>query len=353
MRSRKYGTHPMPPSDRAILMFGNSLSTRLHTRSAAACTMVIGWSVISTSTGASGVVMASFDDEPMCMQMTVPRSSAARQNGSQYGSWSDGCVERCGVLGERDGVAAHVGEAVDLGRGLLGAPDHRQAERDEPAGVPAAPLVDVPVVVGPDHRPGDVVVLGRREEPAREPGHRREAQRPEDAARVHVLDALVDVPAALAHLVEAGRLDAVLLLRASGHGVQADVGDLVLVVVPGERAVGRARVSLGANSWYFAGRCVSNTSGGSTTWSSTLTRIRSSMVIVAPSCCWQSSSRSVRRPSQAPVIMSARSACCRPVCVTLWNPPIRSPRPAHDCGRSAAVSTLTSMSVLAEDLGVA
>ncbi len=56
---------------------------RLQTKSAAACTMFIGCSVINTSTGTSGVVMASFDEEPMCMQMTVPRSSAARRNGSQ------------------------------------------------------------------------------------------------------------------------------------------------------------------------------------------------------------------------------------------------------------------------------
>ena len=40
--------------------------------------------------------------------------------------------------------------------------------------------------------------------------------------------------------------------------------------------------NFGANSWYFAGRCFSNTSGGSTTWSSTLTRIRSSRFIAAP-----------------------------------------------------------------------
>jgi hypothetical protein len=52
-----------------------------------------------------------------------------------------------------------------------------------------------------------------------------EAHRPEDAAGVHVLDALVDVPAPGAHLVERRRVDAVLLLGAPGDGVEADVGD--------------------------------------------------------------------------------------------------------------------------------
>ncbi len=40
-----------------------------------------------------------------------------------------------------------------------------------------------------------------------------------------------------AHLVEAGRLDAVLLAWSTGHRVQPDVGDDVVVVVPGEGAV--------------------------------------------------------------------------------------------------------------------
>ena len=134
-------------------------------------------------------------------------------------------------------MAAHVGEAVHLLGGRLGTPDHRQAERDEPARVLAAPLVDVPVVVRPHHRGRDLVVLGGSEDAAREPRHRGEAQRTEEATGVHVLDALVDIPTAFAHLVEAGRLDAVLLPRPACDGVQPDVGDLVLVVVPGQRAV--------------------------------------------------------------------------------------------------------------------
>ncbi len=92
-------------------------------------------------------------------------------------------------------------------------------------GCGAAPLVDVPVVVGLHDGEREVLVVGGGEQAAAEAGERREAHRAEHAAGVHVLDALVDVPAAGAHLVEGGRLDAVLLLGATGDGVEPDVGD--------------------------------------------------------------------------------------------------------------------------------
>ena len=50
-------------------------------------------------------------------------------------------------------------------------------------------------------------------------------------------DARVDVPRALAHLVEAHRLAAVLLDRAADEGVEADVGELLAVVDPDLAAV--------------------------------------------------------------------------------------------------------------------
>ena len=52
------------------------------------------------------------------------------------------------VLRERDRVAALGGDAAHLGGHRLRVPDRRQRERDEAAGIGAAPLVDVPVVVG-------------------------------------------------------------------------------------------------------------------------------------------------------------------------------------------------------------
>ena len=55
-----------------------------HTRSAAHCTMFMGWSVIIVSMGASMAVITTWDDEPMCRQTTVPVSWQASRNGSQW-----------------------------------------------------------------------------------------------------------------------------------------------------------------------------------------------------------------------------------------------------------------------------
>src|SRR5581483_4748177 len=79
-----YGIQPMPPSDRAILRLGNLRSTGDQTRSAAHCTMFIGVRVMRQSMGASGAVMTSADDEPMCMHTTTCSSLHAVQNGSQW-----------------------------------------------------------------------------------------------------------------------------------------------------------------------------------------------------------------------------------------------------------------------------
>ena len=73
----------MPPSDRATLRSGNLRRTGDHTRSAAAWTMFIGVRVIRQSIGASGEVITTSDDDPMCMQTTTASSLHAFQNGSQ------------------------------------------------------------------------------------------------------------------------------------------------------------------------------------------------------------------------------------------------------------------------------
>ena len=44
-------------------------------------------SAAATATGASAEVAGIFDDEPMCMQTTVPVSSQAAKNGSQSPLW--------------------------------------------------------------------------------------------------------------------------------------------------------------------------------------------------------------------------------------------------------------------------
>src|SRR5262245_16905462 len=84
----------MPPSLSAYFRRGNFCGTFDHTKSAAACTMFTGDSVMSTSIGASGAVITIFDDEPMCTHPTVSHSSAAAKNGSQWPEWIDGCP-RC------------------------------------------------------------------------------------------------------------------------------------------------------------------------------------------------------------------------------------------------------------------
>src|SRR5947209_3534091 len=74
----------MPPSERAKRRDGNFRNTGDHRRSAAPWTMLIGWRVINTSIGASGAVITSDDEDPMCRQTIVPRSEQADQKGSQW-----------------------------------------------------------------------------------------------------------------------------------------------------------------------------------------------------------------------------------------------------------------------------
>src|SRR5581483_1604797 len=142
-----------------------------------------------------------------------------------------------GVLGEGHGVGALGRHPADLGGHDLGVPDGRDGARDEPARVGPAPRVDVPVVVRLHHRQGDVLVLRAGEQLAAELRERREAQRPEHAVGVHVLDPLVDVVAAGPDLGEGRRLEAVLLLGTPGDGVQGHVADRLAVVQPGVGAV--------------------------------------------------------------------------------------------------------------------
>nr|CRL74248.1 hypothetical protein CPGR_03569 [Mycolicibacterium komanii] len=62
---------------------GYSLIGRDHNRSAAAWTMFIGCSVIITSIGASGAVIANRPDDPMCTLSTVSVSTNASHIGFQ------------------------------------------------------------------------------------------------------------------------------------------------------------------------------------------------------------------------------------------------------------------------------
>ncbi len=237
-RSMKYGIQPVPPSESAMRMSGNSLSTRLHNRSAAAAADVHRLQRDHDVDGGVG----RGDGE------LAGRAEVDRQHGVRVDQCPPKRIPRVAVegviaegrrvLGERQRMDALVREATDLGRTQLRVPQDREPHRDEPSRRGRAPHVDVPVVVGLQHRERQILVGRRREQPAGEPRERREAHRPEHAARVHVLHPLVDVVTTGSHLVERGRLDAVLLLRPPRDRVQPDVRDDGALEGPDIRAVG-------------------------------------------------------------------------------------------------------------------
>src|SRR5580658_4632239 len=74
----------MPPSDSASRRSGYLRRTGEKRRSAAHWTMFMGDRVMRTSKGESGDGMTISDDEPMCMQTTVPTSEQAFQKGSLW-----------------------------------------------------------------------------------------------------------------------------------------------------------------------------------------------------------------------------------------------------------------------------
>ncbi len=80
----------MPPSESAIFRSGNLRKVCDQIRSAAHMKRLTGVTVIMTSTGASSDVTEIDDDDPMCRHTTVPVSSQACQNGSQWSVWKLG-----------------------------------------------------------------------------------------------------------------------------------------------------------------------------------------------------------------------------------------------------------------------
>ena len=110
--------------------------------------MFMGWSVIITSIGASGAVTASWPDEPRWMLRIVPSSTSARHIGSQCGSWKLGRSSAAGFsvnVSEWQPLAAtrRISAAHSSGSHSTGS-----AIGMKRPGCAAAPLVDVPVVVG-------------------------------------------------------------------------------------------------------------------------------------------------------------------------------------------------------------
>ena len=58
--------------------------------------MFIGCSVIITSIGASGAVIANRPEDPMCTFITVSVSTNACHRGAQYSSWNEDSPSRTG-----------------------------------------------------------------------------------------------------------------------------------------------------------------------------------------------------------------------------------------------------------------
>ena len=230
----------MPPSVRAIFRSGKCRGMFDHRRSAAAWQMFMGWSVIITSTGALPAGTTSWPDEPRWIDTHHVELGAGLPQRVPVALVEAREAERRGVLGEGDRVAALGGGAAHLGHAEVDVPQRRDGHRDHAVGVGAAPLVDVPVVVGPEHREGEVLVGGVGEEPAGERGEAREVHRAEHAGGAHVLDPLVEVPGADPDLLEGGGLDAELAAGLAGDGVEPDVGDDGVVVDPHVVAVGGA-----------------------------------------------------------------------------------------------------------------
>ncbi len=83
MRSNAYGIHPMPPSDKAMIISGNLRKIGVQVRSLSARNEFIGVMAMLTSAGASSDVTVIDDDDPMCMHTTVLVSWQAWKKGSQ------------------------------------------------------------------------------------------------------------------------------------------------------------------------------------------------------------------------------------------------------------------------------
>src|SRR3954462_3136571 len=82
-RSNMNGIQPIWLSENAIFNCGNRARTPDSNQSAMAIWLFMLVSAIITLAGASADVVLNPDDEPMCMQTTVPVSSHASKTGSQ------------------------------------------------------------------------------------------------------------------------------------------------------------------------------------------------------------------------------------------------------------------------------
>ena len=136
------------------------------------------------------------------------------------------------VLREREGLGALGGGAVHLGNREIDVPQRQDDQRDVPVRGCGAPFVEHEIVECRHARQRRVAVLPLQEDGSREPGEGGKAQRRFDSVEVHVGQPLHRVVAAGQHLIEARRVDAVILGLLSRHGVETDLGVGLALVLP-------------------------------------------------------------------------------------------------------------------------
>ena len=223
----------MPPSDNATLRRGNRSGMRAHSQSAAASMPCTGNKVVLCSSGDSGRRGGAIDPDPVWMQTTVLGLLARAEQRIPVVGVHRRQPEVVHALGERDRLEAALGVAPHVGGRDLGIAQPHELQRDHALRVRAGPHLVVPVVPRAHAREPELGVVAARERDAGEPGdERREAEARPDAGDVHVGDAGVDVPAALAHLVEARRFHRPLVLRTADHRVEPDVREQLVLVGP-------------------------------------------------------------------------------------------------------------------------
>ena len=102
----------------------------------------------------------------------------------------------------------------DLLGPLLGVRQEGDAQGNDPLGIRQVPFFEKPVVPRANTRHAQFAILGFGKERASKARHAgRKIHRGPDPPDVHVLDAVVDLPAARANFIEPGGFDSVILAR--------------------------------------------------------------------------------------------------------------------------------------------
>ena len=133
-------------------------------------------------------------------------------------------------LDEGEALGTLVGRAVDLVNHQIDIPPRHDHQRNLTIRVRGAPLIDDEVVVRLNARQCELLVHG--EGRAGEARHVREVQLCVHTLDVHVLDALFDVMAAIAHVVVGARVHGDVFLGATCNCVERKVAGLLAFEAP-------------------------------------------------------------------------------------------------------------------------